>query len=224
MVNSNTDKIREVERRVVDIYTKSDTSNKDVVCSIQSLMMMRWNMMHHGIMWDDEFVAKLDAMNEQMKQALIAMRYKTLDVYEYLKLRCPEDMKLEVMGRLYVDDMDMEGWEYESDMWANLSEILQTPAMSRDSLYADGITYPLVFNSTDNNSCHSCEECETMYMLYREKHYDNWNEHMDCNKTGHMHIIYGVHNMIDHCHWTLQDLINVKSYKTKIEVEYSNKQ
>jgi hypothetical protein len=224
MVNSNTDKVREVERRVVDIYTKSDTSNKDVVCSIQSLMMMRWNMMHHGIMWDDEFVAKLDAMNEQMKQALIAMRYKTLDVYEYLKLRCPEDMKLEVMGRLYVDDMDMEGWEYESDMWANLSEILQTPAMSRDSLYADGITYPLVFNSTDNNSCHSCEECETMYMLYREKHYDNWNEHMDSNKTGHMHIIYGVHNMIDHCHWTLQDLINVKSYKTKIEVEYSNKQ
>lgn len=224
MVNSNTDKVREVERRVVDIYTKSDTSNKDVVCSIQSLMMMRWNMMHHSIMWDDEFVAKLDAMNEQMKQALIAMRYKTLDVYEYLKLRCPEDMKLEVMGRLYVDDMDMEGWEYESDMWANLSEILQTPAMSRDSLYANGITYPLVFDSTDNNSCHSCEECETMYMLYREKHYDNWNEHMDRNKTGHMHIIYGVHNMIDHCHWTLQDLINVKSYKTKIEVEYSNKQ
>lgn len=89
MVNSNTDKVREVERRVVDIYTKSDTSNKDVVCSIQSLMMMRWNMMHHGIMWDNEFVAKLDAMNEQMKQALIAMRYKTLDVYEYLKLRCP---------------------------------------------------------------------------------------------------------------------------------------
>jgi len=224
MVNSNTDKVREVERRIVDIYSKGDTSNKDVVSSIQSLMMMRWNMMHHSIMWDDEFVAQLDAMNEHMKQALIAMRYKTLDVYEYLKAKCPEDMKLEVTGRLYVDDMDMEGWEYESDMWANLSEILQTPAMSRASLYADGITYPLVFDSTDNNSCHSCEECETMYMLYREKHNDNWNELMDRNKTDHMHIIYGVHNMIDHCHWTLQDLINVKSYKTKIEIEYSNKQ
>ena len=217
------EKIRDLERRVVEIYNKDDTSNKDVVSSIQSLMMLRWNMMHNRIVWDDEFVAKLDAMNEQMKQALIAMRYKTLDVYEYLKVKCPEDMKLEVTGRLYVDDMDMEGWEYESDMWANLSEILQTPAMSRASLYADGITYPLTFDNTDINSSHSCEECETMYMLYREKHYDNWNEHMDRNKTDQMHIIYGVHNMIDHCHWTLQDLINVKSYKTKIEVEYSNK-
>ncbi len=43
-----------------------------------------------------------------------------------------------------------------------------------------------------------------------------------CYKTNHVRIIYGVHNAIDHCHWTLQDLINVKSYKTKIEVEYCN--
>ena len=39
------DKIRDLERRIVEIYKKCDTSNKDVVSSIQSLMMMRWNMM-----------------------------------------------------------------------------------------------------------------------------------------------------------------------------------
>lgn len=217
------DKIRDLERRIVEIYKKCDTSNKDVICSIQSLMMMRWNMMQNRKVWDDEFVAKLDVMNELMKQAIIAMRYKTLDVYEYLKTKCSEDMKLEVTGRLYVDDMDMEGWEYGSDVWIYLSEILKTPAMTCASLYADGITYPLTFDNTNSDSCHSCKECDTMYMLYREKHFDNWNEHMDRNKTDHMHIIYGVHNMIDHCHWTLQDLINVKSYKTKIEVEYRDK-
>ena len=45
----------------------------------------------------------------------------------------------------------------------------------------------------------------------------------DCYKTNHMHIIHGVHNMIDCFHWSLQDLINMKLYKAKIEVEYSNK-
>ena len=223
MDNSDIVKIREVERRVVEIYSKGDTSNKDVVFNIQGLMMFRWNTMQNCIVWDDEFVAQLDAMNERMKQALIAMRYKTLDVYEYMKLKCPENMKLEVTGRLYVDDMDTECWERGSDEWAYLTEVLQTPAMSRDSLYADGITYPITFDSTSNNFYHSCEECETLYMLYRERHFDNWNDGMNRNKTDHMHIIYGVHNMIEHCHWTLQDLINVKSYKTKIDVVYRNK-
>ena len=55
------DKIRDLERRIVEIYKKCDTSNKDVVSSIQSLMMMRWNMMHHSIMWDDEFERAYEA-------------------------------------------------------------------------------------------------------------------------------------------------------------------
>lgn len=33
-------------------------------------------------------------------------------------------------------------------------------------------------------------------------------------------IVYGVHNMIDHCHWTLQDLMGIRQYSTKIEIEY----
>ena len=38
-----------------------------------------------------------------------------------------------------------------------------------------------------------------------------WNEHMDCEKTDGSQIIYGVHIMIDHLCWTLQNLINMKS-------------
>ena len=57
-------------------------------------------------------------------------------------------------------------------------------------------------------------------VLYLEDKLDNWNELMPRDKTAHLHIIHGIHNLYDHCHWSLQDILGIKSYKMKIEVEY----
>lgn len=155
-----------------------------------------------------------------MKQALIDMRNLTFDTYNHLLVNCPDDKEFDVTGMLFVDDMEMEGWEYGSHMSDYLSEILQTPEYS--SLYRYGVAHEVIFESADRP--YGLNENNTeMNMLYMAELPENWNEHMDREKTANLNIIYGVHNMIDHCHWTLQDLINVKSYKAKIEVEYRNK-
>lgn len=182
-------------------------------------MNKRWHMMLDSIIWDDVFIAKLDAMNEKMKQALIEMRNLALYTYNHLLTICPDDKTVMVKSILGVDDMDMDGWEYGSDMWAYLTEILKNPELSLHSLYEYGVAFEMIIEKGNDPFYYSDNQ-----LLYHGEEPENWNEYMDSKKTEYMHIIYGVHNMIDHCGWTLQDLINVKSYYTKIEIEYRNKE
>lgn len=211
--------VRDIEKCIVKLYEKGAIDDK-TSDEIESLLMERWRLMHRSIVWDDDFIAKLVAMNEKMKQALIDMRNLTLDTYTHLLTNCPDEKEFDVTGRLFVDDMEMEGWKYGIHMSDYLSEILQTPEYS--SLYRYGVAHEVIFESADRPYGISENNTE-MNMLYMAELPENWNEHMDREKTANLNIIYGVHNMIDHCHWTLQDLINVKSYKSKIEVEYRNK-
>ena len=211
--------VRKLEERIVELYEKGANDDK-TSDEIESLLMERWRLMHQSIVWDDDFIAKLVAMNEKMKQALIDMRNLALNTYTHLLTNCPDEKEFDVTGRLFVDDMEMEGWEYGSHMSDYLSEILQTPEYS--GLYRYGVAHEVIFESADR-PCGINENNTEMNMLYMAELPENWNEHMDREKTANLNIIYGVHNMIDHCHWTLQDLINVKSYKSKIEVEYRNK-
>lgn len=211
--------VRKLEERIVKLYEKGANDDK-TSDEIESLLMERWRLMHRSIVWDDDFIAKLVAMNEKMKQALIDMRNLALNTYTHLLTNCPDEKEFDVTGRLFVDDMEMEGWKYGIHMSDYLSEILQTPEYS--GLYRYGVAHEVIFESADR--LYGINENNTeMNMLYMAELPENWNEHMDREKTANLNIIYGVHNMIDHCHWTLQDLINVKSYKSKIEVEYRNK-
>ena len=211
--------VRKLEERIVKLYEKGAIDDK-TSDEIESLLMERWRLMHRSIVWDDDFIAKLVAMNEKMKQALIDMRNLALNTYTHLLTNCPDEKEFDVTGRLFVDDMEMEGWKYGIHMSDYLSEILQTPEYS--GLYRYGVAHEVIFESSDRP--YGINENNTeMNMLYMAELPENWNEHMDREKTANLNIIYGVHNMIDHCHWTLQDLINVKSYKSKIEVEYRNK-
>lgn len=211
--------VKNLEERIVGLYEKGANDDK-TADEIESLLMERWRLIHQSIVWDDDFIAKLVAMNEKMKQALIDMRNLALDTYTHLLVNCPDDKEFDVTGRLFVDDMEMEEWEYGSHMSDYLSEILQMPEYS--GLYRYGVAHEVIFESADRP--YGINENNTeMNMLYMAELPENWNEHMDREKTANLNIIYGVHNMIDHCHWTLQDLINVKSYKSKIEVEYRNK-
>lgn len=211
--------VRDIEKCIVKLYEKGANDDK-ISDEIESLLMERWRLMHRSIVWDDDFIAKLVAMNEKMKQALIDMRNLALNTYTYLLTNCPDEKEFDVTGRLFVDDLEMEGWECGSHMSDYLSEILQTPEYA--GLYRYGVAHEVIFESVDRP--YGINENNTeMNLLYMAEQPENWNEHMDREKTANLNIIYGVHNMIDHCHWTLQDLINVKSYKSKIEVEYRNK-
>lgn len=133
--------VRDIEKCIVKLYEKGANDDK-ISDEIESLLMERWGLMHKSIVWDDEFIAKLAAMNEKMKQALIDMRNLALGTYNHQIANCPDDKEFDVTGRLFVDDMEMEGWEYGSHMSDYLSEILQTPEYS--GLYRYGVAHEVI--------------------------------------------------------------------------------
>lgn len=213
-----TDDVREVEKHIVKIYEECyfvDELEQDAIFCMHMLLGSRWRLMHKKLTWDDDCIKAIKTMNERMKRALIDMRNKTLNTYELLAPSCPKNQVLEVMGMLFVDDIKLEGWRKGSHMWCYLSELLKMPKIV--GLYHSGITYPVVFTNDDRDWNYENSEME---VLYRTDHPDSWNEHMDREKTEPLNIVYGVHNMIDHCYWTLQDLMGIRTYTTKIEIVY----
>ena len=180
----DTTDIKKLERRIVRIYEDRYFSNDLLVeerakeC-IDSLLNQRWHMMHSSIVWDDDFIARLSAMNEKMKQAVLEMRRLTLDTFEHLMASCPKDKEIETTGTLWVDDMDMEGWKHGSHMWGYLSEILQTPELGWANLYKYGVTREVVYCS-DETSWHTNADNTELEVLYQMSgQLDNWNEFMD---------------------------------------------
>ena len=154
--------VRELEKRMVEVYYEYDIHRYEhyVVECIEALRFQRWQLLTKSFEWTDENITRLEAMNEQLKTALLDMRRKTIEVYETLNHWRTPDKVLGVDGRLFVKDMVLEGWEYDEFMQGTLSEL----------------------------------------MLLQ-------------------HIIYAVHNLYEHCHWSLQDLLGIRSYGIGIEIE-----
>lgn len=212
--------VRQVERRMVKIYEKycrEDIRYFAVDC-INDLKQERWRLMRDRFEWTAENIARLEAANEYLKTALLEMRRKTIEVYEAAKER-EQNQDIYVEGTLWVEDMTFEDWEQNEDMQIALFDVMATKTYG--GFYANSVCNPfwLQYNAqvTDTPDTYDSEN----QVLYLEDKLDNWNELMPRDKTAHLHLVYAVHNLYEHCNWSLQDIINIKSYKTEIMIEYS---
>ena len=208
---------------MVDIYQTQCGRSKEykAVERINDLKRDRWSMLHHSFEWTDENIARLEAANEKMKEALLDMRRRTIEVYESLKGWCTPDKDLYVKGTLWVEEMSFSGWEHDEDMEAYLCDIFTRAPYCGFYVNSVSMSYDL---KHDAGTTHCPENYDTEYeLLYLHDSIDNWNELMNREKTDHLHLVYGVHNLYEHCHWALQDLLGIRSYCTKIEIEYDNR-
>ena len=213
--------VRSLERRMVKIYQQYGVRDMEyyAVECISDLRLERWSMLHNNFEWTDENITRLEAANEKMKEAMLGMRRKTIEVYESLtNLRTP-DIDLKVKGTLWVNEMTFEGWNPDDETSWYLYDVMTFKPYC--GFYESSINFEFIIRHdeevTDGPASYDSEN----YVLYLEEEPDNWNELMPRDKTAHLHIIHGLHNLYDHCHWSLQDILGIKSYKTKIEVEYS---
>ena len=82
--------IKEVERRMVKVYKEygaEDISHYAAEC-IETLKVERWALMRRNFKWTDENVARLEAINEQVKAALLDMRRKTITAQRTICFTC----------------------------------------------------------------------------------------------------------------------------------------
>ena len=216
--------VRELELRMVKInqeYLRRDIRHYSAEC-IHDLKQKRWAMMRDSFEWTDENVKLLEAANERLKEAMLDMRRQTIEVYEAIHGWCTSDKDLYVEGSLWVDEMTFEGWEDDEDMQDGLFDVMTSRDVGNFYVNSVGQRFELRHDEMKTNTQKDCEtEDELLYLSYSDDSVDNWNEMMPPDKTAHLHLVYDVHNLYEHCHWSLQDLLGIRSYRTKIEIDYS---
>ena len=216
-------KIKNIERKMVNIYQTQCREDKVYKATerINDLKLQRWCLMRDSFEWTDENVNRIEQMNERLKEALLDMRQRTIEVYESLKGWCSPDKDLYVEGTLWVEEMTFDGWEQDEDMEVNLFDIFTCAPYCGFYVNSVSMSYNL---RHDAGTTHAPENYDTEYeLLYLHDSIDNWNELMNREKTDRLHLVYGVHNLYEHCNWTLQDLLGIRSYRTKIKIEYDNR-
>ena len=180
--------VRQADRRMVKIfekYCRQDIRYFAVEC-INDLKQERWCMMRDSFEWTDENIARLEAANERLKEALLDMRRQTIMAYEAAMERNP-DLDIYVEGTLWVEEMTFVEWEQNEDMQEALFNIMASETYG--GFYSNSISnvYMLQHNAymTDSPDSYDSEN----QMLYLEEKIDNWNELMPRDKTDHLHLV-----------------------------------
>ena len=215
--------VRQLERRMVKLYRKYAREDPEYYAAecIDDLKRQRWCLLRDSFEWTDENVARLEAANERLKEALLDMRRQAIEVYGDVRKRMTTDQNLYVYGSLWVKEMAFENWQHDEDMQYDMFDIMtSSPYSGFYSVDGVSMTYHFYHDEIQSDSPDDAYKSEN-YLLYLENKLDNWNELMPIEKTAHLHLVYAIHNLYEHCNWSLQDILAIKSYHTKIKIEYA---
>lgn len=212
----NSTAVRSVEEQILDLYHETERKhwyNDENKKAIKSLLEVRRRILNSMFVLDEQNKQLLAEFNEAMKQQLIEMRKRAIDLY-YSISKLDKNGRIDVIGKCFM------GYEYSKihpvqsirakKMWAVLNGSLDDYIF----LYCeDGV------NSFDINSHDPKIESENEF-LYLNEHLDNWNEGLDREMTKDMHLTYAFHNLFSHLDFSIYDLLWVRDFNIEIHVEY----
>lgn len=212
----NSTAVRSVEEQILDLYHETERKhwcNDENKKTIKSLLEVRRRILNSMFVLDEQNKQLLAEFNEAMKQQLIEMRKRAIDLYN--KVYQPDmDGCVEVEGKCFM------GYEYSKihpvqsmrakKMWAVLNATLDDYIF----LYSeDGVDKFDI--SGDGTNIESENE-----FLYLNEELDNWNEGLDREMTKDMHLTYAFHNLFSHLDFSIYDLLWVRDFNIEIHVEY----
>jgi len=212
----NSTAVRSVEEQILDLYHETERKhwcNDENKKAIKSLLEVRRRILNSMFVLDEQNKQLLAEFNEAMKQQLIEMRKRAIDLYN--KVYQPDmDGCVEVEGKCFM------GYEYSKihpvqsmrakKMWAVLNATLDDYIF----LYSeDGVDKFDI--SGDGTNIESENE-----FLYLNEELDNWNEGLDRQMTKDMHLTYAFHNLFSHLDFSIYDLLWVRDFNIEIHVEY----
>lgn len=212
----NSTAVRSVEEQILDLYHETERKhwcNDENKKTIKSLLEVRRRILNSMFVLDEQNKQLLAEFNEAIKQQLIEMRKRAIDLYN--KVYQPDmDGCVEVEGKCFM------GYEYSKihpvqsmrakKMWAVLNATLDDYIF----LYSeDGVDKFDI--SGDGTNIESENE-----FLYLNEELDNWNEGLDREMTKDMHLTYAFHNLFSHLDFSIYDLLWVRDFNIEIHVEY----
>ena len=212
----NSTAVRSIEEQILSLYHETernhwhDDENKK---AIRSLLEVRIRILNSMFVLDEQNTQLLAEFNEAMKQQLIEMRKRVIDLYN--KVYQPDmDGRIEVEGKCFM------GYEYSKihpvqsmrakKMWAVLNATLDDYIF----LYSEDGVHKFFMSSYGADI-----ESENEF-LYLNEELDNWNEGLDREMTADMHLTYAFHNLFSHLDFSIYDLLWVRDFNIEIHVEY----
>lgn len=212
----NSTAVRSIEEQILSLYHETernhwhDEENKK---AIRSLLEVRRRFLNSMFVLDEQNKQLLTEFNEAMKQQLIEMRKRAIDLYNNV-------YKPDMNGRIDVISKCFMGYEYSKihpvqsmrakKMWAVLNGSLDDYIF----LYCEDGVNSFYINNYDPKI-----ESENE-LLYLNEELDNWNEGLDSEMTKDMHLTYAFHNLFSHLDFSIFDLLWVRDFNIEIHVEY----
>ena len=212
----NSTAVRCIEEQILNLYHEIEgyrSTYDENKKTIRSLLELRKQILDNLFVMDEQNKQLLAEFNEALKQQLIEMRKRAIDLYNSV-------YKSDMGGSVEVEGKCFMGYEYSKihpvqsmrakKMWAVLNATLDDYV----SLYSeDGVDK---FNiSGDGTNIESENE-----FLYLNEELDNWNEGLDREMTKDMHLTYAFHNLFSHLDFSIYDLLWVRDFNIEIHVEY----
>ena len=212
----NSTAVRSVEEQILDLYHETERKhwcNDENKKAIKSLLEVRRRILNSMFVLDEQNKQLLAEFNEAMKQQLIEMRKRAIDLY-YSISKLDKNGRIDVIGKCFM------GYEYSKihpvqsmrakKMWAVLNGSLDDYIF----LYCEDGVNSFYINNYDPKT-----ESENE-LLYLNEDLDNWNEGLDRDMTKDMHLTYAFHNLFSHLDFSIYDLLWVRDFNIEIHVEY----
>ena len=213
----NSTAVRSVEEQILDLYHETERKhwcNDENKKAIKSLLEVRRRILNSMFVLDEQNKQLLAEFNEAMKQQLIEMRKRAIDLY-YSISKLDKNGRIDVIGKCFM------GYEYSKihpvqsmrakKMWAVLNGSLDDYIF----LYCEDGVNSFYINNYDPKI-----ESENE-LLYLNEELDNWNEGLDRDMTKDMHLTYAFHNLFSHLDFSIFDLLWVRDFNIEIHVEYN---
>lgn len=213
----NSTAVRSVEEQILDLYHETERKhwcNDENKKAIKSLLEVRRRILNSMFVLDEQNKQLLAEFNEAMKQQLIEMRKRVIDLYNSV-------YKPDMGGTVEVEGKCFMGYEYSKihpvqsmrakKMWAVLNGSLDDYIF----LYCEDGVNSFYINNYDPKI-----ESENE-LLYLNEELDNWNEGLDSEMTKDMHLTYAFHNLFSHLDFSIFDLLWVRDFNIEIHVEYN---
>ena len=213
----NSTVVRSVEEQILDLYHETERKhwcNDENKKAIKSLLEVRRRILNSMFVLDEQNKQLLAEFNEAMKQQLIEMRKRAIDLYNSV-------YKSDMGGSVEVEGKCFMGYEYSKihpvqtmrakKMWAVLNGSLDDYIF----LYCEDGVNGFYINNHDPKIESDNE------LLYLNEDLDNWNEGLDREMTKDMHLTYAFHNLFSHLDFSIFDLLWVRDFNIEIHVEYN---
>ena len=212
----NSTAVRSIELQILSLYHETerhcwhDGENKK---AITSLLEVRKRILNSMFVLDEQNKQLLAEFNEAMKQQLIEMRKRAINLYN--KVYQPDmDGRIEVEGKCFM------GYEYSKihpvqtirakKMWAILNATLDD----------------YIFLYSEHGVCnfYMCNEDPDIdtenELLYLNEELHNWNEGLDREVSADMHLTYAFHNLFQHLEFSIFDLLWVRDFNIELHLEH----